>query len=57
MKTNIHFLLYRTQLFVEWEMFQTKVVEKIKTHFMFNNLLFESHAIYEVMWKNIVGKR
>ena len=36
-------------------MSQTEVVEKIKTHFIFNNLLFESRAIYEIMWKNIVG--
>jgi len=29
-------------------MFQTKVVEKIKTQ------LFKNHAMYEIMWKNIV---
>ena len=32
MKTNILFLSYLAQFFLEWEMFQTKVVEKIKTH-------------------------
>jgi len=26
-----------TRFFLEWEMFQTKVVEKINTHFVFNN--------------------
>jgi hypothetical protein len=40
MKTNIHFRSYLTQFFLEWEMFQTKVGEKIKTHFMFNNFFF-----------------
>jgi hypothetical protein len=25
-----------------------------KTHFMFNNFLFENHVVYEIMWKNIV---
>jgi hypothetical protein len=30
MKTNKHFLSYFTQLYLEWKMFQTKVVEKIK---------------------------
>jgi hypothetical protein len=30
-KTNIHFLLYLSELFLEWEMFQTKLAEKIKT--------------------------
>ena len=37
-------------------MFQTKVVEKIKTHFVFSNFffLFENRAVYEIMCKNIV---
>jgi len=29
-------------------MFQTKVVEKIKTHFMFNNFFSENRAFYEI---------
>jgi len=28
--------------FVEWETFQTKVVQKIKTHFLFNNFFWKS---------------
>ena len=32
MNTNIHILSYLAQFFLEWEPFQTKVVEKIKTH-------------------------
>jgi len=32
MKTDVHFWSYLAQFFLEWEMFQTKVVEKIKTH-------------------------
>jgi len=31
--TNIHFWLYLNQFFLEWEMFQIKIVEEIKTHF------------------------
>jgi hypothetical protein len=34
MKTNIHFLLYLAQFFLEWKLFQIKVVEKIKTHIL-----------------------
>ena len=34
------FLSYLAQLFLEREMFRTKVVQKIKTHFMFNNFFF-----------------
>jgi len=32
-------------------MFQTKVVEEIKTPFMFNNLFPDNRAVYEIMWK------
>jgi hypothetical protein len=32
-------------------MFQTKVVEKMKTHFMFNNFFPENRAVCEIMWK------
>ena len=36
-------------------MFQTKVLEKIKTHFIINNFFFfENHSVYEIMWKNIL---
>ena len=50
MKTNIHFLSYLTHLFLEWEMFQTKVVEKIKTqHIMCSVTFFENHAVYDNM--------
>ena len=34
-------------------MFQTKVVEKIKTHFVF---FPENYTFYEIMWKNIVER-
>jgi hypothetical protein len=34
-------------------MFQRKVLEKIKTHFMFSNFLSKTVA-YEIMWKNMV---
>ena len=36
-------------------MFQSKVVEKIKTHFfIYSNFFSENCAIYEIMWKNMV---
>ena len=31
MKTNMHFLSYLAQFFLEWEMFQTNIEEKINT--------------------------
>ena len=42
------------ELVLEREMLQTKVVEKIKSHFMYNNSFFsENLAVYEIMWKNM----
>jgi len=34
MKSNKHFWSYLAHLFLEWEMFQTKVADKIKTHIL-----------------------
>jgi hypothetical protein len=30
------------------------VVEKIETHFIFNKFFSENHAVYDVIWKNMV---
>jgi len=38
-------------------MFQTEVVEKIKTHFMINNCFSKIVPFYEIMWKNTVEPR
>jgi hypothetical protein len=35
-------------------MFQAEAVDKIKTHFAFNNFFSENRAVYEIMWKNVV---
>jgi len=35
-------------------MFQTKVVEKIKTHVLHSIKFSKSRAVSEIMWKNIV---
>ena len=33
------------QFFLEWAKFQTKVVENIKTHFMFKNFFSENYSV------------
>ena len=49
MKTNIHYLSYLAQFFLELKMFQTKVVEKIKAHILGSVTFFpENRAIYEI---------
>jgi len=41
---------------LEWEMFRTKVAEKIEKHVLCSVMLFflENHAVYEILWKNVV---
>jgi len=47
MKTDIHFLSYLAQFFVD----------KIKTHILCSVIIFfENRAVYEIMWKNVVER-
>ena len=48
MKAYVH-LWYLAEFFLEWEMFKRKVVEKIKTHLIFNNFFPEHRGIYDTM--------
>jgi len=41
------FWLYLAHFFLEWEMSQTKVVEKIQTHFTFNNFFLKSCRLWD----------
>jgi hypothetical protein len=53
MKTNIHFLSHLFQFFLEWEMCETKIVDKSKTHFKFHNFFSENSAVWEIMRKKL----
>ena len=52
MKTNIHFWSYLAYFFLEWEMFQAKVVQKIKTHVLFSVTFFFFRKSY-CTWDNV----
>ena len=53
MKTNICLWYYLADFFLEWKIFQTKVVEKIETHILCSVPFFsEKCAVYEIMWKS-----
>jgi hypothetical protein len=56
MKTNIHLWSYLAQFFLELEMFQGKVVDKIKTFYV-QFFFTKNYAFYEVMWRKIVLER
>jgi len=42
------FWSYLAQIFLEWEIFQALVVEKIKTHFLFGNFLASGWGLIHV---------
>ena len=52
MKTDTHFVSYLAQFLLEWEMFQTNVVEKIKTHILCSVMFLRKSCR---LWDN-VGK-
>ena len=35
---------------------EKKIVEQIKTHFLYSITLFENRAVYEIMWQNMVQR-
>jgi hypothetical protein len=44
--------IFLALFFLELEMFQTKVAEKIQTHIVCQITLLEIPAVYTIMWKN-----
>jgi hypothetical protein len=52
-KTFRHFL-HLQKFFLKWEMFQTKGVEKMKTHILCSMIFSENCTVYEIMSKNVV---
>ena len=56
MKTNIHFLAYLAQFFLEFKYFG-QTVQKIKKRLLFSMSLFffENRAVYEVVWENVAA--
>ena len=53
MKTTIHFLSYLAHLFLEWEVLQMKVVEKIKTHILVSVKFFFFFRKSCQLWENV----
>ena len=54
MKTFSHLLQYLAEFFLEWEIFQTKAVEKIKIHILCSETFSENRTVSEIMSKNMV---
>ena len=44
---EIFFYHIALKLFLEWELFQTKLVQEIKTHFRFNNVFRKSRRLWD----------
>jgi hypothetical protein len=54
MMTFPHLWRYLAEFFLEWEMFQIQVAEKIKTHILCSVTIFRKSCRYEIMSKNVV---
>jgi hypothetical protein len=50
------FLIISRTIHLRIKKFQTKVVEKIKTHILCSVTFFETRSVYEEMWKNVVER-
>jgi hypothetical protein len=50
MKTYMHFLSYLTHFFLEWELFQTNILEEIKTHVLCSVRFFRKSCR---VWDNV----
>ena len=48
------FMIQLAEFFLEWEIFQIKIVEKIKSHILYSVIFFRKSAIYKTMWKNML---
>ena len=57
MKTFSRFWQYLAKFFLEWEMFQIEVVEKMKTYIIFTNFFLENRAVYEINVEKCGGAR
>jgi hypothetical protein len=55
MKTFSHLWQYLSEFFLEWEMFQMKVVEKIKIRILCSVTFSQNRIVNEIMWKNMVA--
>ena len=51
MKTDMRFWSNLAQFFLEWEMFQTKVLEEIKTHVLYGVTFFFRKSC--LLWDNV----
>jgi hypothetical protein len=49
MKTYVHLWQYIAEFFLNWEIFLIKIVQEIKTHFMFKTFVSENRAVYEIV--------
>jgi hypothetical protein len=53
MRTNIYFLSYLAQFFLDEKYFR-QICRKY-TNFMFSNFFSDNRVAYEMIWKNILG--
>ena len=48
------YISYLAEFFLQWGIFQTKLLEKIKIHILCSIFFLKNRAVCEIMWRNIV---
>ena len=54
MKVFSHLWQHLAEFFLQWEIFQIKIIEKIETHISSRTTFSENRAVYEIMSKNMI---
>jgi hypothetical protein len=54
MKTYVHLWQCLAEFFLEWEMFQIQIAEKVKKHVSRSTTFPVNRAVYEIKWKKLV---
>ena len=54
MNNTVYFLLRFAQFFLEWEIYQTYVIEKIKTHILCSITFFPENRVFYEKMKNVL---
>jgi len=57
MKTNLHLWSYLPEFFLEWAIFQRKVVQKIKTHICIQKSLRKSCPLWQNVEKYVTARQ
>jgi hypothetical protein len=57
MISYVYLWYYLAEFFLEWEIYQVRVVDTIKTHILISVYVSLNLAVLEIMWKNTLHRQ